>query len=102
MHRLRCTWDVSRAAIVHGIFLNAASDVRWITQRACEVAAAESCYVNTFQAAHATMTTSAAPASKSPTGLVAALRAWIGASPLLCLVSRILEMRIARKKVSSC
>jgi hypothetical protein len=34
MHRLRCTWDVSRAAIVHGIFLNGTSDVRGITQRA--------------------------------------------------------------------
>jgi hypothetical protein len=57
-------------------------------------------YVRAFQAAHATMTISAAPASKSPTGLVAVLREVIGASPLLCLISRIIEMRIVREKVS--
>lgn len=69
--------------------LNGTSAVRWITQRACDVAAAGAAYVKAFHAAHATMTTSAAPASKRPTGRVAALRERIGASPLLCLISRI-------------
>lgn len=61
------------------------------------------CYVNAFQIAHATMTISAAPATMSPIGLAGlaeALREAIGASPLLCLISRIIEMRIAREKVS--
>jgi hypothetical protein len=60
------------------------------------------CYVKTFQIAHATMTTNAAPATKSPTGRAAVLHEVIGASPLLCLISRISKMRIVREKVSSC
>ena len=49
------------------------------------------------------MTISAAAATISPIGLAGlaeVLREEIGASPLLCLISRIIEMRIAREKVS--
>jgi hypothetical protein len=48
------------------------------------------------------MTTSAAPATRSPTGRVEALREDMGASPWWCLISRIIEMRIAHDKVSFC
>lgn len=42
------------------------------------------------------MTINAAPATMSPIGLAETWRAEIGASPLLCRISRITEMRIAR------